>query len=112
MSDENIIYVNGKAADIKAGIVSHIESGKYVKAGIFGFPRTVTAEYVSYAALEEVKDGIFYSGKYESRMCMYNPPHIIVMANFPPDTSKMSKDRWVIKNLGKDDGFHAASYEL
>nr|WAE42275.1 MAG: replication associated protein [Cressdnaviricota sp.] len=99
ISSENVIYVGGKASDIKHGI---IEMKK--KVGVF--PRTVIwdivrslEEYVSYQALEEIKNGIFFSGKFESGMCLYNTPHVIVFANFAPETSKLSADRWVIKEI-------------
>lgn len=68
---------------------------------LFGIPRTCTAEYVSYSALEELKDGIFFSGKYESSMVMTNNLHIFVFANFEPDRSKLSKDRWEIHYVGQ-----------
>lgn len=93
------LYVNGKAADVKCAIVEMIKDGKEApEIVIFGFPR-VTEDYVSYSALEEVKDGLFFSGKFESRMCVFNPPHVIVFANFKPDTTKLSKDRWRIVNI-------------
>lgn len=105
------IYVNGKASDVKCGVAKWIADGNDLRAVIFGIPRTVGAEYVSYAALEEVKDGIFYSGKYESGMVMYKVPHVFVFANFPPDTSKLSSDRWVIMDL-ETDVFHNVSPPL
>lgn len=55
--------------------------------------------YVSYEAIESVKDGIFFSGKYESGMTIFNQPHIICFANFAPDIGKMSSDRWKIFEL-------------
>jgi hypothetical protein len=99
LKDDEIIYVNGKAADIKSCIAKRLEAGKDLRGVIFGIPRTAQ-DYVSYAALEEIKDGICFSGKYESEMLMFNPPHIVVLANFPPDQSKLSMDRWEIKDLG------------
>jgi len=29
-------------------------------------------------------------------------PHVIIMANFIPDTTKLSKDRWAIFKISKD----------
>jgi hypothetical protein len=92
------LYVNGKSADIQCGIAKHINDGKDLKVAIFGYPRSAE-QFVSYGALEVVKDGIFYNGKYESGMVMYNIPHVIVLANFPPDQTKLSGDRWVIKDI-------------
>ena len=66
---------------------------------IMDLERTVE-ERVNYTAIEAVKNGAIFSAKYESRMRLFNSPHILVFANFPPDLSKMSKDRWIVKNLG------------
>lgn len=62
----------------------------------FAFPRTVEG-YVSYAALETIKDGMISNTKYETGMKVYNSPHVIVMANFEPDITKLSADRWDIR---------------
>lgn len=95
------IYVSGKAADVKCAIAELVKAGKDVSSVIFGVPRTAE-DYMSYAALEEVKDGIFFSGKYESGMVIYNSPHVIVFANFAPDRKKLSEDRWVVVNIDED----------
>lgn len=100
MKDPTCIFVNGRAADIKNMIMVMKEKGKEVKTVLFGIPRTAQ-DYVSYAALEEVKDGIFFSGKYEAGMVIMNTPHVIVMANFPPDMTKLSADRWDVRDLNE-----------
>lgn len=89
------LYVQGKSADIKSAIASMDIKPKIV---IFGLPRSLE-DYVSYEAIESCKDGIFFSGKYESGMVLYAPPHVIIFANFLPDTSKLSADRWVVHHM-------------
>ncbi len=93
------IYVGGSSSDIKYAISKMKEKPKIV---IFGYPRT-KKDYVSYQALEEIKDGIFFNTKYESAMTIFNSPHVIVLANFRPDESKMSKDRWNIIEISNED---------
>lgn len=95
---KNAIMLSGKGADIKNGVISHIEKHKELDVAIFHFTRTVE-DYISYEAIESVKDGIFFSGKYESSMVMFNSPHIICLANFEPDRTKMSMDRWVVSEI-------------
>lgn len=52
--------------------------------------------HVNYGAIEAIKDGLVFSSKYESRIKNFNPPHVLVFANFKPDIEMMSKDRWRI----------------
>lgn len=56
-------------------------------------------EYVSYGALEKIKNGYFMCSKYESKPVIRNSPHVIVFANFEPDKSALSEDRWLILNI-------------
>lgn len=41
---------------------------------VMDIPKQV--EHISYTGIEEVKDGAFFSGKYESGMIVMNYPHI------------------------------------
>lgn len=93
------LYVSGRALDIKHACMKHLESNE-LNIVIFDFPRTVE-EHVSYDAIESVKNGIFFSGKYDSGMACFNSPHVIIFANFKPDESKLSDDRWVIIELDR-----------
>lgn len=56
---------------------------------------------VSYAAIEEIKNGLVCNTKYETGTKVFNPPHVICFANFPPrNIDHFSADRWVITYLG------------
>jgi len=94
---KNILYLSGKAADIKFAVSGFVKKNT-LKMAIFDLTRT-SEQFVSYEALEAVKNGIFFSGKYEAEMCVFNSPHVVVFANFPPDTSRLSGDRWFIQSL-------------
>lgn len=52
-----------------------------------------------YSAMENIKNGHFVNTKYEVEEILMLPPHIMVFANYPPDTSKLSADRWKIRDL-------------
>lgn len=97
-----VLYVNGKSADVKFAITESLNAGNEVKCVIMDFARS-QEEYISYQALEEVKNGIFFNSKYESGMVMYDIPHLIVFSNFLPKMENLSADRWVIENIGNDD---------
>lgn len=58
-------------------------------------------EYVSYTALEILKNGLICSDKYEGRRKLFEPPKVIVFANYMPNTIEMTGDRWVIKEYGE-----------
>jgi len=63
---------------------------------IFDFPRAVE-EHPPYAFLESVKDGMVFSPKYDSHMKFIRAAHVIVFANWEPDRTKLSTDRWDIR---------------
>lgn len=94
----NTYLTSSKCSDIKYSIASHIKTHKKLKCVIFDYART-NEGYISYEAIEVVKNGIFFSNKYESSMCTFNVPHIIIFANFEPDIYKLSQDRWIIKHI-------------
>lgn len=52
-----------------------------------------------YMCLENFKNGRFFSPKYNSTTKLFPPTHVFVFANFPPDTAKLSQDRWKIVKL-------------
>lgn len=93
------ICVGGKSNDVKYGIIKYHENKKkYPKIIILDVPRT-NLDYICYEAIESIKNGCFFCGKYESDMVLMNSPHMIIFANRPPDKSKLSLDRWNIVNL-------------
>lgn len=98
----NCIFLNGKAADMKCAIAKTMEDGPAPKIVLLGLPRTAE-DYTGslYQGLEEIKDGLFFSGKYESKMVMFDSPHVMVFANWPPCESKLSADRWKIVEIKK-----------
>lgn len=99
MSRDDVIYLGGKASDIKHAITAWTEEGKEFNIALFDFTRSLE-HYVSYEAIESVKNNIFFSGKYESKQFIKEGnPHVMVFANFAPDTSKLSADRWVVRDI-------------
>lgn len=65
---------------------------------IYALPRE-KEDYLSYACLEQIRDGIFFSGfgTEGTGMCNFGfHPVVIVLCNFPPDRTKFSEDRWLV----------------
>lgn len=92
-STYNAIPVEGKKNDILY-CAAEFEADIY----IFDFERSME-EYISYGAMEKIKNGFYMCSKYESKPIIRNCPHIICFANFEPDYDKLSHDRWHVVNL-------------
>lgn len=56
-------------------------------------------EYMPYQLIENFKNGLIFSPKYESRMKYSKNVKVVIFSNFPPNLNKLSADRWVIKNI-------------
>lgn len=65
---------------------------------VFDLPRS-SEEFTPYRAMECLKDGRFFSPKYQSCRKRFKPAKVVVFANFRPVRSKMSDNRWVIYDL-------------
>jgi hypothetical protein len=55
-----------------------------------------------YSTIETLKNGLYFSTKYESEQRLYKVPHVIVFSNWNPDQSKLSADRWNIQEIQAD----------
>lgn len=89
--------VCGKGADIKFALAKAMEE-RDIEIIVWDIPRDV-GNTISYATLEEVKNGLMFSTKFESGQVIFNIPHIIVFANKEPVLSKLSEDRWDVRKL-------------
>lgn len=97
----NCIVVNGKQNDMFNAILQYKATNEcYPKVVLIDIPRS-SINYVSWGAIEKIKDGLFYSGKYEGGMVIMNTPHVICFANSEPDEEKLSLDRWRIININE-----------
>lgn len=95
------IIFGGKACDIRNGVRVYYENNKHTpQLIIVNIPRSFDPMYISYEGFENIKDMLFYSGKFEGGMICGNCPHLYVFANHQPDISKMSEDRWKIRRIG------------
>lgn len=95
---KDVMFVSGKAADIKCGVALWLTKVGPLRMVIMGLTRT-NEHFVSYEALEAVQDGIFFSGKYESGMVIMEKPHVVVLANFEPNMGAISADKWDVRKI-------------
>lgn len=90
IAKENAVaFDNGKSADIKYGYTGQ-------EIVIFDLCRS-EADHINYGVIENIKNGRFFSTKYECRQKIYlNKPKVIVMMNHFPEMTKLSNDRYII----------------
>ena len=84
---------NGKSADIKFAYQGE-------RIVIFYLCRS-QMDHFNYEALESMKNGLIFSPKYESKTKIFDIPHVLVFANWLPDQSKLSEDRWNIHTINQ-----------
>jgi len=97
---DNVVVLSGKGSDMKNGVLQyHKTQGKLPKIILINLPRTLSADYVSYTGIEEIKDCFFFSPKYEGGMICDASPHVLIFANEEPKISNMSADRWNVVRI-------------
>jgi hypothetical protein len=102
--EHNAVLLDGKKADILYAATEYLtkldEDEAFSRQHVFLLDLSRTIEqYVSYDAIEKLKNGYWFSGKYESKMTMIPPPRVVIFSNFPPNESTMSSDRWRIIDI-------------
>ncbi len=93
------LLLGGANKDALYGVASYVQKHKQgPPIVIFDIPR-INKSGLSYQSLEYIKNGCFFNSKYESGMCLFNSPHILVFANDEPEYESLSKDRWQVEQL-------------
>ena len=101
---EGALVCGGKQADIFYMIAQWVQKhGPGLPLVVFDLTRT-HQNYVSYTAIESILNGYFFSGKFEATMVRFNPPRLLVFANYPPKLGALTPDRWDIRRIALSDG--------
>lgn len=102
--------VTDKDGDIKHAIASRIKDGQPPpKIVLVNIPRAGYHK-IPYSSMEEVKDGLLFSGKYESNHYIFNHPHVVLFVNYEPEYDQLTEDRWIKIVLSKKgEGSHSAA---
>lgn len=103
VQEGHTIVVDGKSTDIYSALAdmeeAEAEPPKYI---IWNMSRDNKG--VSYKAVEQVKDCMFFNSKYRSKMvCLPWSPVVIIFSNQPPELEKLTYDRWEVMNWLEDD---------
>lgn len=91
----DVIICSGKKADVFNQVLEYVKNGRMPKIILLDVPRT-SLGYINYDAIEQLKNGFMYSGKYEGGQVFIKTPHVIAFANEEPDMDSLSEDRWDI----------------
>jgi hypothetical protein len=91
----NALMLTGKSSDMYHMISKYPNKRKLF---VIDCPRSMQ-DYMNYGAIEQIKNGLIFSGKYDGCQLVFNAPHVIVFANEPPNLIKMSGDRWRITRI-------------
>lgn len=92
---KDVIICEGKKGDIFNQINLLMEKEIEPRIIILDIPR-VSLDFINLGVVEQIKNGLLYSGKYEGGICLFSTPCVICFANEAPDKKKMSSDRWNI----------------
>lgn len=94
------IVVGGSRKHILSGVRAWVEEKGQLDYLILDIPRSLDEKFVSYQAIEKVKDGCFFVDfGHSPSMVRLNSPCVVVLSNESPDLSKMSDDRWDVRYL-------------
>lgn len=94
-TEDATVLTEGKKTDM-----AYIFSKKPTKIVIIDLCRTNT-EYLNgiYSLAENLKNGYIVSSKYDSTGVVFEIPHVVIFANFEPDYTKWSADRYNVVNI-------------
>lgn len=93
-----ILTQMGGGRDAATIIKGFLDRGWDQKCVLVDLPRKAQFHSI-YEPIEMIKNGCMTTVKYEGETLEFSHPHVVVFANFPPDMSAMSRDRWVIRDI-------------
>lgn len=90
----------GNAKDASVIILHAIQQGWNGHGIIIDLPRQAESNVGFYQVIEDLKNGRITSQKYAGKVKYIGTiPHVIVFANWKPNFSKLSLDRWVLHHI-------------
>jgi len=71
---------------------------------LLDLPRSTDGDFINYGAIEKLKDGIIFSGKYQPTLkSRPHQAHVFIFSNALPDMTKWTKDRYCIIRVSEED---------
>lgn len=95
------VFSNGKSCDILYAVCAP-------KIAIFDFARS-SDEFRPWSAVEQIKNGLVFSSKYDSITKSFAIPHVIIFTNSDIENNKLSNDRicrhWISQESATSESF-------
>lgn len=101
MYHKAFVSTKANAYHVATALQRELFTGNKVLIVIFNFTRQ-TENHKVYQCIESLKDGLITAEKYRGNTICFSSPHVVIFANYLPDTSKMSQDRWDIRTVSSD----------
>lgn len=98
------IVTGGTSADMKHAIERWRQiTGAFPIYICIDIARSSELTKESYEAIESIKNGLFFSGKYESTMThSFQKPHVLIFSNKQPKIEAFSDDRWAVYTINEN----------
>lgn len=100
------MYYNGifaathsNAYHIATTLQDYETRGNPINTVIINFAKATEAPASTYEGIELLKDGMITSKKNRGKTMVFEPPHLVVFANFYPNIECLSLDRWDIRTI-------------
>lgn len=94
-----VISGNKDVGNVAHLIKRAIDDGSWNKKIVFfDFSRSIRKS-IDYDTIEDVKNGMLTSTKYNGGFISIKSPHVVIFSNFYPDVDALSKDRWDIRDI-------------
>lgn len=99
----NVVLADGSIKDVGYYLQQKLQDEPEFDPYIVFFDFVRSKEnYISYEGIEKIKNGLMFSSKYDSGKVQFNPPQLVVFANFEPDLTRLSADRWEVWEINND----------
>lgn len=96
----NCLIGTGKKNDIFNNVLEYEKINEYLPDIIICDIPRYDIDFLNYGALEQIKNGLLYSGKYEGGTVIFDKqPIIICFANSEPMLNRLSIDRWSVRKI-------------
>jgi len=84
--------------------ILHSKREREPKVVFIDMPRAQDETKVNsiYKAIEDIKNGYSYDMRYHYKEWCFEPPSVVVFANFLPYFKHLSRDRWKVMEIGED----------